>query len=62
MHNAETKAQKVQPSRSSLWEYQDVRKPSATTAGHPRKALAGVSESMKSTLQEVFLGNPFAVG
>ena len=31
----------------------------ATEAGHPRHALARVSDLMKSTLQEVFLGDPF---
>ena len=33
----------------------------ATEAGHPRHALARVSDLMKSTLQEVFLGDPFKI-
>ena len=33
----------------------------ATKAGHPKNALARVSDLMRSTLQEVFLGDPFAV-
>ena len=33
----------------------------ATEAGHPKHALARVSDLMKSRLQEVFLGDPFAI-